>query len=89
MAANASFMKGKGCSHCSKTGYRGRLGVYELMMMTPRIRELSFQGASTQEIRRAAVSQGMNTLYQDGIKKVLKGITTIEEVYRVAKKVET
>jgi type IV pilus assembly protein PilB len=89
MAANASFMKGKGCSHCSKTGYRGRLGVYELMMMTPRIRELSFQGASTQEIRRAAVSQGMNTLYQDGIRKVLKGITTIEEVYRVAKKVET
>ncbi len=87
MAANATFMKGKGCSHCSKTGYRGRLGVYELMMMTPRIRELSFQGASTQDIRRAAVSQGMNTLYQDGIRKVLKGITTIEEVYRVAKKV--
>lgn len=87
VAATATFMKGKGCSHCSKTGYRGRLGIYELMMMTPRIRELAFQGASTQEIRRAAVSQGMNTLYQDGMRKVLKGITTIEEVYRVAKKV--
>ncbi len=87
MAANATFMKGKGCSYCSKTGYRGRLGIYELMMMTPRIRELSFQGASTQEIRKAAVAQGMNTLYQDGLRKVLKGITTLEEVFRVAKRV--
>lgn len=86
MAANATFMKGKGCSYCSKTGYRGRLGVFELMLMTPRIRELSFQGASTQEIRKAAVAQGMHTLYQDGIRKVLKGITTLEEVFRVAKK---
>jgi len=86
MAANATFMKGKGCSYCSKTGYRGRLGVFELMLMTPRIRELSFQGASTQDIRKAAVAQGMHTLYQDGIRKVLKGITTLEEVFRVAKK---
>lgn len=86
MAANATFMKGKGCSYCSKTGYRGRLGVFELMLMTPRIRELSFQGASTQEIRKAAVAQGMHTLYQDGIRKVLRGITTLEEVFRVAKK---
>ena len=86
VAATATFMKGKGCSYCSKTGYRGRLGVFELMLMTPRIRELAFQGASTQEIRKAAVAQGMHTLYQDGIRKVLKGITTLEEVFRVAKK---
>ena len=86
MAASATFMKGKGCSYCSKTGYRGRLGVFELMLMTPRIRELAFQGASTQDIRRVAVAQGMHTLYQDGIRKVLKGITTLEEVFRVAKK---
>ncbi|HUY89996.1 MAG TPA: ATPase, T2SS/T4P/T4SS family [Pirellulales bacterium] len=86
MAANATFMKGKGCSYCSKTGYRGRLGVFELMTMTPRIRELAFQGASTQDIRRAAVAQGMHTVYQDGIRKVLKGITTLEEVFRVSKK---
>ena len=86
VASTATFMKGKGCSYCSKTGYRGRLGVFELMLMTPRIRELAFQGASTQEIRKAAVAQGMHTLYQDGIRKVLKGITTLEEVFRVAKK---
>ena len=58
------------------------------MMMTSRIRELSFQGAPTQEIRRAAISQGMTTLYDDGIRKVLRGITTPEEVLRVAKRVE-
>jgi type IV pilus assembly protein PilB len=64
------------------------LGIFELMMMTTRIRELSFQGASTQELRRAAVAQGMTTLYDDGIRKVLRGITTPEEVMRVAKRVE-
>ncbi|MGH2387833.1 MAG: GspE/PulE family protein, partial [Chloroflexota bacterium] len=89
MAANASFMKGKGCSNCSKSGYRGRLGIFELMLMSSRIRELSYQGASTQELRRAAISQGMHTLYQDGINKVLRGITTIEEVFRVAKRTDS
>jgi type IV pilus assembly protein PilB len=86
MAATASFMKGKGCSNCNKSGYRGRLGIFELMLMTSKIRELAYQGASTQDLRKAAVSQGMNTLYQDGINKVLRGITTLEEVFRVAKR---
>jgi len=88
MADAATFMKGKGCSNCSKTGYRGRLGIFELMMMTSKIRELSFQGAPTQQLRKAAIGQGMSTLYQDGIRKALKGITTIEEVFRVAKKTD-
>jgi len=88
MAAAATFMKGKGCGNCTKSGYRGRLGIFELMMMTSKIRELAFEGASTQNIRKVAVGQGMSTLYHDGIRKVLKGITTIEEVFRVAKKVE-
>jgi type IV pilus assembly protein PilB len=86
VAAKASFAKGKGCGHCQKNGYRGRLGIYEVMLMSSKIRELSFQGASTQDIRKAAISQGMHTLYEDGIQKVLKGITTLEEVFRVAKK---
>jgi type IV pilus assembly protein PilB len=86
MARTATFMKGKGCSNCSKSGFRGRLGIYEVMMMTSKVREMAFQGASTQDIRKTAVSQGMHTLYQDGIVKALKGITTIEEVFRVAKK---
>ncbi len=88
MAAKATFMKGKGCNSCGQGGYRGRIGIYELMLMSSKIRELAFQGAPTQEIRRAAVSLGMTTLYGDGINKVMKGITTIDEVFRVAKQVE-
>ena len=88
MAANANFAKGKGCTSCQKSGYRGRLGIFELMLMSSRIRELAFEGAPTQQIRKAAVAQGMTTLYHDGIHKVLTGVTTIEEVFRVAKRVE-
>jgi type IV pilus assembly protein PilB len=85
-AASATFMKGVGCSHCGKSGYRGRIGIYELMTMTSKVRELSFQGASTLDIRKAAVKQGMTTLYDDGILKTLQGITTLEEVFRVSKR---
>jgi type IV pilus assembly protein PilB len=86
IAAKASFAKGKGCGNCQKNGYRGRLGIYEVMIMSSKIRELAFRGESTQNIRKAAIAQGMHTLYEDGIQKVLKGITTLEEVFRVAKK---
>jgi type IV pilus assembly protein PilB len=88
MAKKATFVKGKGCSNCSKTGYRGRLGIFELMLMTGKIRELSFQGAATQEIRKAALAAGMHTLYQDGIEKVLNGVTTLEEVVSEAKRTQ-
>ena len=88
LARKATFMKGRGCSHCQKSGYRGRLGIFEMMLMTAKIRELAFEGASTQNIRKTAIAQGMTTLYQDGIQKALRGITTLEEVFRVAKKVE-
>ena len=87
-AAGATFMKGQGCSHCGKSGYRGRLGIFELMVMNSKVRELAFQGASTAEIRKAAIKTGMTTLYEDGIRKVCTGITSLEEVFRVAKKVE-
>jgi type IV pilus assembly protein PilB len=56
--------------------------------MSAKIRELAFQGASTQDIRKEAIRSGMSTLYDDGIRKVLEGITTIEEVFRVAKRSE-
>ncbi|EAQ80007.1 GspE/PulE family protein [Blastopirellula marina] len=87
-AATATFMKGRGCGNCQRTGYKGRRGIFELMPMSSKIRELAFEGASTQEIRRAAVSLGMATLYDDGILKAMKGLTTLEEVFRVAKQVE-
>jgi type IV pilus assembly protein PilB len=58
------------------------------MLMTSKVRELAFEGASTQNIRKAAIERGMVTLYDDGIHKALRGITTLEEVVRVAKKIE-
>ena len=88
VASKATFMKGKGCGHCSKTGYRGRLGIFELMMINAKIRELIFQNTSSVDIRDVAIRQGMRTLYMDGIQKVVKGITTLEEVYRNAKRTE-
>ncbi len=88
LAQKATFMKGKGCSNCAKTGYRGRVGIYELMTMTSRIRELAFKGSSTQEIRKVAVANGMKTLFSDGIQKAMRGVTSIEEVIRNAKRIE-
>ncbi|MFM1904954.1 MAG: hypothetical protein RLZZ440_2854 [Planctomycetota bacterium] len=88
MLQGATFMKGRGCAHCQKSGYKGRLGIFELMIMNNKIRELAFQGAATQEIRRAAVGQGMRVMFEDGVAKALRGITTLDEVFRVSKKAE-
>ena len=85
-AKKATFFKGKGCGNCQQSGYRGRIGIYELMQMTPKIRQLAFDNASTQDIRRMAIKEGLETLYWDGIDKVCKGMTTLDEVYRVAKR---
>jgi type IV pilus assembly protein PilB len=87
-AAKATFMKGKGCGNCQKAGYRGRMGIYEMMLMTGKIRELAFKGESSQNIRKVAVAAGMSTLYRDGMMKAMKGLTSIEEVLRVSKKTE-
>ena len=81
-------MKGKGCGNCNKSGYRGRQGIFELMMINSKIRELIFKNVSSTEIRKVAITQGMSTLYVDGIRKVMKGVTTMEEVYRNAKRTE-
>lgn len=87
-AAESTFMRGAGCSHCGKSGYRGRLGIFELMTMNSKVRELAFAGASTLEIQKAAIKQGMTTLYEDGLLKARQGITTLDEVFRVSKKVD-
>ncbi len=85
MSANATFARGRGCSNCGGSGFRGRAGIFELMFMSPKVRELTFQEAPTGQIRRIAVTEGMRTLYVDGINKVCRGMTTLEEVLRVAK----
>ncbi len=80
MITKATFMKGRGCNHCRQSGYRGRIGIYEMMRMTGQLRELTFAQAPAQELRRKARSGGMRTLLEDGIQKAIKGNTTLEEV---------
>jgi type IV pilus assembly protein PilB len=87
-AKTATFLKGKGCGSCQRTGYRGRTGIHELMIISQPIREMIFEGKSSADIRKIAMKQGMKTLYVDGIEKVMKGITTFEEVFRNAKRTE-
>jgi len=86
--ATATFMKGRGCAKCQKRGYKGRMGIFELMVLNNKIRELAFQGAATQDIRRAAIAGGMRVMFDDGLDKVLQGQTTLDEVFRVAKQAE-
>jgi type IV pilus assembly protein PilB len=74
--------KGKGCPICSGTGYKGRLGLYEVMLMKDEVKELILARASTTEIKKEAIRLGMKTLRQSGIHKIKTGMTTIEEVLR-------
>jgi type IV pilus assembly protein PilB len=81
--SNATFMRGRGCNHCYHTGYRGRLGIFEMLKMNAAIREMTFNRAPTQEIRRQSRLLGMRTLLEDGIDKAVRGITTLEEVLSI------
>ena len=80
MLAKATFMKGTGCNHCNQKGYRGRLGIFEMMKLNSAIREMTFNMAPSPEIRKVARANGMRTLLEDGVAKAFKGITTLEEV---------
>ena len=75
--------RGRGCDSCRGTGYRGRLGVFELMMMNDRLRGLVLGGTSSDQLRAAAEEEGMRLLRDDGVQKVLEGVTTVEELLRV------
>ena len=74
--------KGNGCEKCNNTGYKGRVGLYEVMEVTDELRELVLVGASALELRRKAIDDGMITLRQSGLRKVKEGVTTLEEVVR-------
>ncbi len=74
---------GKGCSRCMGTGYSGRAGIYELLIMDDLVRTLALKNTDSVEVKRAAISQGMRTLRDDGARKIISGITTIAEVMRV------
>src|SRR5207302_721733 len=77
---SATFMRGRGCSHCHHSGYRGRLGIFEMLRMTGAMREMTFNREPSQSIRRQARLLGMRTLLEDGINKAVKGVSTLEEV---------
>jgi len=80
--SSAEVCVGAGCQECNDTGYRGRQGLYEVMPITPRLREIVLDRGTTTEIRQAAIEEGMLTLRRDGLRQVEKGVTTIEEVLR-------
>ena len=79
-----TLYKGEGCPYCKDTGYKGRIAIFELMVITENIRELISKNVTTGKLREAAIKEGMCQLREDGIKKVCEGITTIDEVLRVA-----
>jgi type IV pilus assembly protein PilB len=77
------FYKGTGCAECNMSGYSGRLGIYEVLEMDNDVRAAVLRKADAREIRRIAVKNGMTTMIEDGLKKVMAGATTIEEILRV------
>ncbi len=82
------LVRGRGCSACSGRGYRGRLGIFELLTMNPAIRQMIMTRQSAEEIREQAVKQGMRTLREDALAKAQSGLTTVEEVLRVTQDCE-
>src|SRR6266699_1342824 len=79
-----AFYRKRGCPRCGQTGYKGRIGVYQLLEMTENVESLAIQKASREEIERAAIGEGMRTLWDDGLAKVASGLTSIEELARVS-----
>jgi len=83
-SGSVTLYKGKGCEACSETGYRGRVGIYELLQITDEMEELIIAHATSGEINKLACKQGMQLMFEDGFEKVKTGMTTIEELMRVA-----
>ncbi len=81
-AANAHVMEGEGCVECNNTGYRGRAGVYEVMTITPELRDLILQRGSALDLKRSAFRSGMLTLRRDAIEKLKRGVTSVAEVLK-------
>ncbi|MEE9524411.1 MAG: type II secretion system ATPase GspE [Thermodesulfovibrionales bacterium] len=80
---DGTVYRGEGCEHCSHTGYRGRLGIFELLLINDDIRDLIMKEGTVRELKEKAVELGMRTLRKDGVSKIMKGLTTVDEVLRV------
>ncbi|MFA4843033.1 MAG: ATPase, T2SS/T4P/T4SS family, partial [Candidatus Omnitrophota bacterium] len=87
-AQKTKFYEGKGCEACRFTGYRSRTAIYEILVLSDPVREMILNHASSQQIKQKAILQGMRTLRQDGLQKVLMGLTTLTEVVRVTQQEE-
>jgi general secretion pathway protein E len=85
LKANGSFYKGTGCPHCFETGYKGRHAIYELMPISPKIKAQVLRSQDAQELRRVALTEGMKTLFEQGVALVAAGITTSAELFRVTR----
>jgi general secretion pathway protein E len=83
--AHPQFMRGAGCERCGHTGYRGRVGIYELLLLSDDIRHVISEGGDANRIRAQALREGMRTLRQDALEKLYQGITTPEEIVRVTR----
>jgi general secretion pathway protein E/type IV pilus assembly protein PilB len=81
--AQAQLYRGKGCADCNFTGYRGRLGIFEIFIVNDEVRHMIFERVSAAELRAKARGLGMRTLREDGVRKVVAGVTTLQEVLRV------
>jgi general secretion pathway protein E len=81
--AELRFRRGKGCIHCRQTGYFGRSGVFEVMPVSPKIRKLVISKAEAPEIVRAARDEGMRSLRESAIEKLVRGVSTVPEILRV------
>ena len=79
-----AFYRKRGCPRCNQSGYRGRIGIYQLLQMSEQLETLAVQKASREDLERAALSEGMRTLWDDGLSKVAAGLTSIEELARVS-----
>lgn len=82
-AKSLKCFRGKGCPACNNSGYKGRIAFYEVMLIRDELRELILEGASSNEIKKAAIRLGLKTLRMSGLSKVKEGITSVEEVLRV------
>ncbi len=82
---DGTWLRGSGCRSCDDSGYKGRTGIFEILMVTPAVREAVKMQADTQAIRKVAVEEGMQTLMQHGLVRVRRGETTLEELARVAR----
>jgi type IV pilus assembly protein PilB len=79
-----AFYRKRGCPRCNQTGYKGRIGIYQLLVMSEQLEQLAVKKASREDLERAAISEGMKTMWDDGLAKVAAGLTSVEELARVS-----